>query len=183
VIAPLAPTPKPTPSAAAATPKPAPSAIIVAMKTETPAPAPAPKPAPPAVVLIPSPLPAGTPGPDIDSDGDETTASVPISGSTAGMVHYSLLRHKGVAVNLPRAQSELPIGLHSVGRDGLRYVWIRQRPEGGIQVRFIFGNPSPEERLLEVEDDTVRIRVRVHSDVARTTDEPETMVAGTATEP
>jgi hypothetical protein len=134
-------------------------------------------------VVIPPPLPAGTPGPEIVSDGNETTASVPVSGSTQGMVHYSLLRRKGVAVNLPRAQSELPMGLHTIGRDGLRYVWIRERPEGGIQVRFIFSNPAPDERLIELEDDAIKIRVRLHSDVAAQPAAPDgadTVVAGAA---
>jgi hypothetical protein len=97
------------------------------------------KPSPPPLV-IPPPLPPDTPGPTIESDGVETTAVVPVTGSTKGMMHYSLSRRRGVAVNLPRAQSELPLGLHAIGRDGLRYVWIRERAEGGIQVRFIFND-------------------------------------------
>jgi hypothetical protein len=123
------------------------------------------KPAPPPLV-VPPPLPPDTPGPTIESDGTETTAVVPVTGSTKGMMHYSLSRRKGVAVNLPRAQSELPIGLHAIGRDGLRYVWIRERPEGGIQVRFIFSNPPPDERLLELDDNAVKVRIRVHEAVA-----------------
>jgi hypothetical protein len=156
------------PATLAAHPAPAPVPVsppgrvtIVPVAAVVPPPAP-----PPPALVIPPPLPEGTPGPDIESDGNETTASVPISGSAQGMVHYSLARHKGVAVNLPRAQSELPLGLHTIARDGLRYVWIRDRPEGGIQVRFIFSNPLPDERLLELEDDTVKIRVRLHSAVA-----------------
>jgi hypothetical protein len=121
---------------------------------------------PPPAVVIPQPLPPGTPGPTIESDGSETTALVPLTGSTQGMVHYSLSRHRGVTVNLPLAQSELPTGLHSVGRDGLRYVWIRDRAEGGIQVRFLFSNPPPDERLVELEDDALKIRIRLHADVA-----------------
>jgi hypothetical protein len=101
------------------------------------------------------------------------------------MVHYSLARHKGVAVNLPRAESELTTGLHTIGRDGLRYVWIRERPEGGIQVRFIFTNPAPDERLLEVEDDNVKVRVRLHSAVAGApaAEPTEAVVAGSPTTP
>jgi hypothetical protein len=120
-------------------------------------------PAQAAPVLIPLPLPEGTPGPTIESDGVETTASIPISGSTQGMVHYSLGSHrKGVAVNLPLAHAEIPVGLHSIRRDGVRYVWIRNRPEGGISVRFLFESPPPDERLLEVTDDAVTVRVRLH---------------------
>jgi len=123
------------------------------------------RPAPPPLVM-PPPLPPDTPGPTIESDGVETTAVVPVTGSTKGMMHYSLSRRRGVAVNLPRAQSDLAIGVHSIGRDGLRHVWIRERPEGGIQVRFIFTNPPPDERLLELEDNAVRVRIRAHDAVA-----------------
>jgi hypothetical protein len=123
------------------------------------------KPAPPPLVM-PPPLPPDTPGPTIESDGTETTAVVPISGSTKGMMHRSLARRRGVSVNLPLAQSDLPMGLHAVGRDGLRYVWIRERAEGGIQVRFIFSNPPPDERLLELEDNAVKVRIRMHDAVA-----------------
>jgi hypothetical protein len=129
---------------------PAPTAIAV------------PPPAPPPV-LIPPPLPPDTPGPSIESDGAETTASVPISGSTEGMVHYSLGSHrKGVVINLPLAHAEIPVGLHSIRHDGVRYVWIRNRAEGGISVRFLFESPPPDERLLEVTDDAVTVRVRLH---------------------
>jgi len=127
-----------------------------------PPPAPAPLPPPPAVV-IPAPLPAGTPGPTLETDGDETTALVPVTGSTGKMAHYSLSHPRGLAVNLPLAQSVLPIGLHTIGRDGLRYVWIRERPSGGLQIRFIFTSPPPDERLLELDEDAVKIRVRHHA--------------------
>jgi len=155
VTVPLPPEPAPA--------EPLPPPVPVA-KVQESQPVPVP-PAPPPVV-VPAPLPPGTPGPTIESDGSETTALVPVTGSTQGMVHYSLARRRGVAVNLPLAQSELPLGLHSVGRDGLRYVWIRDRAEGGIQVRFIFTNPPPDERLLELEDDAIKIRIRLHDEVA-----------------
>jgi hypothetical protein len=173
-VQPIAPAPAPAPALPAPA-APAPAAKIVPVVAQSVAVTPPPPPA----VVIPPPLPPGTPGPTIESDGTETTAVVPVSGSTQGMVHYSLARRKGVAVNLPRAQSQLPMGLHTVGRDGLRFVWIRDRPEGGIQVRFIFANPPPDERLLELEDDAIRIRVRLHGAVAATTD--ETVVAGAVT--
>jgi hypothetical protein len=125
-------------------------------------------PPPRPVLVVPPPLPPGTPGPSIESDGAETTAVVPVTGSTQGMIHRSLAHRRGVSVNLPLAQSELPMGLHTIDRDGLRYVWIRERAEGGIQIRFVFTNPPPDERLLELEDDAVKIRVRLHGEVAAT---------------
>jgi hypothetical protein len=136
----------------------------VAKVVEQPQPIRVPPPRP--VLVVPAPLPPGTPGPTIESDGTETTALVPVRGSTQGMAHYSLARRRGVTVNLPLAQSELPLGLHTIERDGLRYVWIRDRAEGGIQVRFVFSNPPPDERLVELEDDALKIRIRVHGEVA-----------------
>jgi hypothetical protein len=138
-----------------------------------PAPAPLVQPAPaPKVVarmVPPAPLPAGTPGPIVESDGRETTALVPVTGSTDGMTHHSLIHPRGLAVNLPDAQTVLSMGVHPIDRDGLRFVWIREREQGGLQIRFIFTNPPPNERLLELEEDAVRIRVRRQQEVAATT--------------
>jgi hypothetical protein len=113
-------------------------------------------------------LPEGTPGPTVDSNGSETTALVPLAGSTGGMTHFSLMHPRGLAVNLPLAQTVLAPGLHKIDRDGLRFVWIRDRRQGGggLQVRFIFTSPPPDERLLELEEDALRIRVRRHDQLA-----------------
>jgi hypothetical protein len=97
------------------------------------------------------PLPAGTPGPEILVEGDRAVAVVPVLGSTGGMVHYSLAHPRGLAVNLPHARSALPLGLHEIRREGFRFIWIRELPEGGLQVRFIFTYPTPDERILDVE--------------------------------
>jgi hypothetical protein len=107
-------------------------------------------------------LPAGTPGPDVQRNGRETTATVPVTGSTAAMSHHSLAGGRGLAVNLPRARAGLTPGLHRIGHDGLAFVWIRERGEGrGLHVRFIFTSPPPDERLLELDEDAVRIRIRL----------------------
>ena len=116
---------------------------------------------PSAPVIIPLPLPPGTPGPEIQRAGRETTARVALTGSTSGMSHYSLGQRRGLAVNLPHAGAAVPLGLHRVGHDGLAYVWIRQRHAGGLHVRFIFTSPAPDERLLELEEDALRIRIRL----------------------
>jgi hypothetical protein len=129
--------------------------------------------------VMPPPLPEGTPGPTVETSGSETTALVPLSGSTDGMTHHSLLRPRGLSVNLPRAEAVLPVGVHRIERDGLRYVWIRDRPQGGLQIRFIFSAPPPDERLLELEEDAVRIRVRQHQPVAEVPAQPD-LAADTA---
>jgi hypothetical protein len=122
-------------------------------------------------VVVPRPLPAGTPGPAVERDGDRATAVVPIEGSTTGMIHYSLTHPRGLAVNLPFARSSLPLGLHALHHDGFRFVWLRELPEGGLQVRFIFAQPPPDERVLDVEDQAVKVRVALSDSVA-TSSEP-----------
>jgi hypothetical protein len=120
----------------------------------------------PAAPALPPPLPEGTPGPTVATSGAETTALVPVSGSTEGMTHRSLFHPRGLSVNLPQARAVLAPGVHLIERDGLRLVWIRDRGEAGLQIRFIFTSPPPDERLLELEEDAVRIRVRRHEQVA-----------------
>jgi hypothetical protein len=104
-------------------------------------------------------LPPGTPGPEISRDGVTATATVPVEGSIEGMFHYTLAHPRGVAVNLPFARATLPLGLHLVQHDGFRTVWIRERREGGVQIRFGFTSPPPDEQLLELEPDAVKVRV------------------------
>jgi hypothetical protein len=82
------------------------------------------------------------------------------------MTHRSLFHPRGLSVNLPQAQTVLSPGVHRIERDGLRFVWIRDRGEAGLQIRFIFTSPPPDERLLELEEDAVRIRVRRHEQIA-----------------
>lgn len=170
----------PEPAPASAPPAEGPAIAAPAPRAPAPVPsppaqaevAPAPAPAPAAVsparaeVVVPLPLPPGTPGPDLAREGTLTTVRVPVSGSLAGMTHYSLARPRGLAVNLPFASAELPLGLHVVRRDGIRFVWIRPRPGGGIQVRYIFANPPPDEQLLELEPGAIRVRVVTSSEEA-----------------
>jgi hypothetical protein len=153
-------TPAPTPAPPVITPLPVPAVVTPAPVAVTP-----PRPTPPP---MPDPLPEGTPGPTVDTSGSETTALVPLAGSTARMTHFSLMHPRGLAVNLPLAQTVLAPGLHRIDRDGLRFVWIRDRGQGGVQVRFIFTSPPPDERLLELEEDALRIRVRRHDQLATT---------------
>jgi hypothetical protein len=146
--------PEPKPAA------PAPAERLVSVPIAPGASAPADRSGETQPLLIPRPLPAETPGPTITRDGDHATARVPLLGSTVGMYHYSLTHPRGVAVNLPNARANLPIGLHLVRHDGFRTVWIRERPEGGIQIRFGFTrHPTPDEEALEIEPDAVTLRV------------------------
>jgi hypothetical protein len=161
------PPPKPVPlpvHARASTPLFA-TTTVAAQKTvvalEPPRPL-TPKSAGPPVLVAPAPLPAGTPGPTVDVDGIETTVRVGFQGSTSGMSHHSLTVPRGISVNLPDAHLELPLGRHEIGHDGLRYVWLRERPEGGVQIRFVFSTPPPDQRLLDVSANQVSVRLRAH---------------------
>ena len=149
----------PAPAAPAAEPVPAPAAALAPAIAAPSAPVtPVPTPAP-ARLVAPRPLPEGTPGPDIILENDRATAVVPVEGSTAGMIHYSLSHPRGLVVNLPHARSTLPAGLHTVKHDGFRFIWIREPAEGGLQVRFIFSHPTPDERVLDVEQQAVKVRI------------------------
>lgn len=110
---------------------------------------------------LPPALPAEAPAPLIERDDLLSVASVPISGSTSGMIHYSLADPRGVAVNLPYASTPLSPGLYWMRRDGFRVVWVRKLETGGTQVRFIFTAPAPDEQMLELSDDRLSVRVRL----------------------
>src|SRR2546430_15789320 len=48
---------------------------------------------------VPPPLPPGTPGPVVTASGGETTADVPLSGSTSGMGRRGLTLPRGLPLN------------------------------------------------------------------------------------
>jgi hypothetical protein len=104
-------------------------------------------------------LPAGTPGPQMVATGDEIVATIPLQGSTAGAVHYPLTSPHGLAVDLPRAESVLPLGRHAIFNDGFRYISIRPREGGGVRIAFTYAYFTP--RLLDVTIDETSVRVRV----------------------
>ena len=58
------------------------------------------------------------------------------------------------------------MGLHLLRHDGFRTVWIRNRPEGGVQIRFSFMRPVTDEQRLELTGDAVSVRVLVPDDAA-----------------
>jgi hypothetical protein len=104
-------------------------------------------------------LPAGTPGPKVEEIADEIVATIPLQGSTAGAVHYPLTSPHGLAVDLPRAESVLPLGRHAIFNDGFRYISIRPRDGGGLRIAFTYAYFTP--RLLDVTIDASSVRVRV----------------------
>jgi hypothetical protein len=154
------------PAATTSTPQPAPKEqeSVVAQPTATPSASEADdgaKTRPVATRLPAKLLPPGTPGPEITYEGEWVTTDVPILGSTQGMSHYSLARPPVVVVNLPYAESELPLGIHVIKQNGLRTVTIVERPRGGIQVRFSFVRPAPAVQALEVNPSAVKVKVSV----------------------
>jgi hypothetical protein len=104
-------------------------------------------------------LPVGTPGPQVVAEGDEILATIPVKGSTAGAIHYPLTMPRGLAVDLPEAESALPLGRHAIFNDGFRFISIRPREGGGIRVAFTYAYFTP--RLLDVTIDDSSVRVRV----------------------
>jgi len=53
----------------------------------------------------------------------------------------------------------LPLGRHPVYNEGFRFVWIRARDQGGIQVRFQLAFRTPQIRTLDVTSDAVIVQV------------------------
>ena len=115
-------------------------------------------PAAAAAAGIPT-LPAGTPGPEVVSSNEEIVATVPLSGSTAGAVQYPLTMPHGLAIDLPQAESVLPLGRHAIFNDGFRFISIRRREGGGLRLAFTYAYYTP--RLLGVTIDETSVRVRV----------------------
>ena len=89
-------------------------------------------------------------------DDGALTVSIPVRGSAVGLDHYPLAKPDGIAINLPEATSEIPLGLYHHRKDGLKSVWIRQRDDGITQIRVFFdrdqhsGEVSVAERRLRI---------------------------------
>ncbi|MDX2024005.1 MAG: PilZ domain-containing protein [Deltaproteobacteria bacterium] len=88
-------------------------------------------------------------GPSLRVSGATATASVAITGSTDGMIQYSLKDPTGVVVKLPKAKSLLPVGHYRVREGGFGSVWVDRKPEG-LAIRFIYDSSRPRQEMLEV---------------------------------
>ncbi len=111
--------------------------------------------------------------PNLRINGNTAVASVPIKGSTLGMIQYSLKDPSGVVVKLPQAQSLLPDGHYFVREGGFKAVWVDSRANG-LALRFVYDHTLPRQEMLEVieagpdgegnghpqAEGTVRVRLR-----------------------
>ncbi|MCG5052393.1 MAG: PilZ domain-containing protein [Myxococcales bacterium] len=88
-------------------------------------------------------------GPRVSVHGNVATAAVPIEGSTAGMVQYSLRQPPGVVVKLPAARSPLASGRYGVRAGGFNVVWVQNRTDG-LAVRFVYDGDKTRQEMLEV---------------------------------
>jgi len=113
----------------------------------------------PAGPIHPPPLPEDTTGPEMRLENGFVTGVVPIRGSIEGMTQFRVEEPQGVVINLPHAEAVLPLGRHAVYNEGFRFVWIRARDEGGIQIRFQLAYRTPEIQTVDVTPEAVLVRV------------------------
>lgn len=92
---------------------------------------------------------AERPMPNLAVQGKTAVASVPITGTTDRMIHYSLKDPSGVVVKLPNARALLPDGHYWLREGGFKVVWVEQRREG-LVLRFVYDHSLTRQELLEV---------------------------------
>jgi hypothetical protein len=138
-----------------------------------PAPVARPAVAPPTVVATPAtptpPAPVEALAPAVEPvPPDEQSApaapaapafAVGLEGSIASARRYQLRDPDGVAFNLPRAHATMKLGTYTPDVPGLKQVWIRALPGGGVNVRFFFtgGHAAP---TVELHRDGVSVTPR-----------------------
>jgi hypothetical protein len=131
------------------------SPAIVTQKAtaELPPAAPTPQPTSPPVAVSPvaagptaAPVSAGAPvaAPPVAPSSDFV---VGLTGSFAGSRRYPLSDPDGVAFNLPHAYAAMKVGTYRPDVAGLRSVWVRALPAGGVHLRFYYTTVRPAPRI------------------------------------
>jgi PilZ domain-containing protein len=130
-----------------------PPPVVIA---EAPASAPTPRAveAPVTPPAVAAPLePAATPAEDL------APIVVGLTGSLAGATRYPLRKPDGVAFNLPHARATMRVGTYSPDVPGLKSMWVRALPGGGVHLRFFFASTGAAPRVA-LERDGVRVGAR-----------------------
>jgi hypothetical protein len=87
--------------------------------------------------------------PTVSDDGRSASLSIPFDGDASGARVYRLVKPAGWAALLPQARTDHVPGKFDVNANGLRQVWIQNRPNG-LHLRVIFGPAAVEpEATLE----------------------------------
>jgi hypothetical protein len=97
-------------------------------------------------------------GPAVWVSEDLTRVALPIEGDAASM-HSYLLSSPGVVVELPNARTPLLLDNYGVHEGLVKRVWVRETPEGALQVRVIFVRAAVRHEV-KVEDGALVIDVR-----------------------
>jgi hypothetical protein len=128
--------------------------VIVTQKAAVELPPVAPTPQPPAPPAAPTPVAAAAPGSAEAAVATRAPAIAPSSdfvvslmGSIAGSRRYPLSNPDGVAFNLPHASAAMKVGTYRPDVPGLRSVWVRALPGGGVHLRFHYTNDRPAPRI------------------------------------
>ena len=84
----------------------------------------------PAVVAGPSWLPR------VVNPGDTQQLLVPLTGNTKNVSRFVLDSPAGLAVNLPDANTLVPVRSYLLHDPAFYSLWVRRMPEGGLQIRL-----------------------------------------------
>jgi hypothetical protein len=119
-----------------------PVAAVASAAEEAPAddelPVPADAPGSPAAAPAARATPSSPWRPAVSIAGARARLSVPVAGSTSGLSTFRLTDPPGVAIDLPSARPAVPLRAYPLHREGFRSLWVRERPQGGLQVRVHF---------------------------------------------
>ncbi len=133
-----------------------PPAVVAEVQASAPTPsaveAPvAPPPVEAAAAKAPEPAaaPASEPAPFV----------VGLTGSLAGSRRYPLRSPDGVAFNLPHAHATMKLGTYAPDVPGLKSVWVRALPGGGVHLRFFFASKGAAPHVA-LEHDGVHVTAR-----------------------
>jgi hypothetical protein len=60
---------------------------------------------------------------------------VPITGAK-NLTTFSMSDPPGLAVDLPKGKTEIPLRSYLLHDNAFRSLWVRARPQGGLQIRL-----------------------------------------------
>ena len=90
---------------------------------------------------------------------DPAAFVVGLKGSLAGSKQYPLRNPDGVAFNLPHARATMRLGTYSPDVPGLKSMWVRALPGGGVHLRFFFASTGAAPHVA-LERDGVHVTAR-----------------------
>jgi hypothetical protein len=124
-------------------------------------------PAPPAATASPAaepthvaraPISDGPWHPMVTTGGGRDTLVVPLSGGQKPLATFTMSDPPGLAVDLPHGKTTVPLRSYLIHDSSFRSVWVRARPEGGLQIRLHYAKGTHVS--AELVDGGLRFRSR-----------------------